>query len=60
MSTLPFDTHAFYTELVESRLAEKTAKAITKAISKIEMTKMDNLVTKHDLKELALVIYDRF
>ena len=52
MSTMPFDTHAFYTELVESGLAEKTAEALTKAVSKIELAKLEELATKRDLKEI--------
>lgn len=52
MSTMPFDTHAFYIELVESGLAEKTADALTKAVTKIEMAKIEELATKHDLKEM--------
>jgi hypothetical protein len=54
MSALPFDTHAFYTELVESGLAEKTAEALTKAVTKIELAKIEELATKRDLKELEL------
>jgi hypothetical protein len=54
MSAIPFDTHDFYTELVESGLAEKTATALTKAVAKIEQTKLDDLVTKRDLKEVQL------
>jgi hypothetical protein len=56
MSTLPFDTHAFYVELVESGLAEKTADALTKAVTKIEVAKIEELATKHDIKELDLKI----
>lgn len=52
MSTMPFDTHAFYIELVESGLAEKTADALTKAVTKIELAKIEELATKHDLKEM--------
>jgi hypothetical protein len=51
MSTVPFDTHAFYVELVESGLAEKTADALTKAITKIELAKLEDLATKRDLAE---------
>lgn len=56
MSALPFDTHAFYVELVESGLAEKTADALTKAVTKIEMAKIEELATKSDIKELELQI----
>jgi hypothetical protein len=56
MSTVPFDTHAFYVELVESGLAEKTANALTKAVTKIELAKLEDLATKRDLKELELKI----
>ncbi len=56
MSTVPFDTHAFYVELVESGLAEKTADALTKAVTKIELAKLEDLATKRDLKELELKI----
>lgn len=52
MSALPFDTHSFYTELVESGLAAQTAEALTKAVTKIEMAKLEELATKRDLKEL--------
>jgi len=52
MSALPFDTHAFYVELVESGLAEKTADALTKAVTKIELAKLEELATKRDLKEM--------
>ncbi|MFI3188857.1 hypothetical protein BCS42_14805 [Crenothrix sp. D3] len=52
MSALPFDTHAFYVELVESGLAEKTAEALTKAVTKIELAKLEELATKRDLKEM--------
>jgi hypothetical protein len=52
MSTIPFDTHSFYVELVESGLAEKTAEALTKAVTKIELAKVEELATKRDLKEM--------
>lgn len=52
MTTLPFDTYSFYTELVESGLPEKTADALTKAVTKIEQAKLDELVTKRDLAEV--------
>lgn len=52
MSSLPFDTHAFYVELVESGLAEKTADALTKAVTKIEMAKIEELATKRDIAEM--------
>ena len=52
MSSLPFDTHAFYVELVESGLAEKTAEALTKAVTKIEMAKIEELATKRDIAEM--------
>jgi hypothetical protein len=52
MSTIPFDTHAFYVELVESGLAEKTAEALTKAVTKIEMAKIEELATKRDIVEM--------
>ncbi|MDD1608704.1 MAG: CCDC90 family protein, partial [Methylococcaceae bacterium] len=50
------DTHAFYSELVESGLAEKTAEALTKAVTKIETAKLEELATKRDLKEIELKI----
>lgn len=56
MSALPFDTHNFYLELVESGLAEKTADALTKAVTKIELAKIEELATKSDIKELELKI----
>lgn len=56
MSAIPFDTHAFYSELVESGLAEKTADALTKAVTKIETAKLEELATKRDLKEIELKI----
>lgn len=59
MSALPFDTHAFYTELVESGLAEKTAEALTKAVTKIELAKIEELATKRDLKELEFKLESR-
>ena len=34
MSAIPFDSHEFYSELVQSGLAEKTADALTKAVVK--------------------------
>lgn len=52
----PFDTHAFYTELVESGLEEKTANALTKAVTKIEQAKLERLANKKDLKEIELKI----
>lgn len=54
MSSVPFDTHAFYVELVESGLPEKTANAVTKAVTQIEQAKLEDLATKRDLKELEL------
>ncbi len=51
MSAVPFDTHEFYVELVKSRLAEKTADALTKAVAKIEKAKLEDLATKRDLAE---------
>lgn len=52
MTTMPFDTYNFYTELVESGLPEKTADALTKAVAKIEQAKLDELATKRDITEL--------
>lgn len=52
MTTLPFDTYTFYTELVESGLPEKTADALTKAVTKIEQAKLEELVTRRDLAEV--------
>lgn len=49
MAAIPFDTHAFYAELVQSGLAEKTADALTKAVTKIEQAKYDDAVTNKDL-----------
>lgn len=54
MSTVPFDTHAFYVELVESGLAEKTADALTKAVTKIELAKLEELATKRDISEMKV------
>lgn len=56
MSAIPFDSHEFYSELVQSGLAEKTADALTKAVVKIEKAKLDELATKRDIKELELKI----
>lgn len=56
MTAIPFDTHEFYIELVQSGLAEKTATALTKAVTQIEQAKLDDLATKRDLKELELKI----
>ncbi len=56
MSAIPFDTYTFYDELVKSGLAEKTADALTKAVTKIEQAKIDELATKGDVKELELKI----
>ena len=52
MTSIPFDSHEFYSELVQSGLAEKTADALTKAVVKIEKAKLDDIATKRDLKEL--------
>lgn len=67
MTTIPFDTLQFSTDLIESGVPEKQATAITKAISKaqqeamtsvIEQVKhdyhLDEVATKRDLKELEL------
>ena len=54
MSNIPFDTHAFYVELVESGLAEKTADALTKAVTKIELAKLEELATKRDISEMKI------
>lgn len=56
MTAIPFDSHEFYSELVQSGLAEKTADALTKAVVKIEKAKLDELATKRDLKELEVKI----
>lgn len=56
MTAIPFDTYTFYDELVKSGLAEKTADALTKAVTKIEKAKIDELATKGDVKELELKI----
>lgn len=56
MSAIPFDTYSFYDELVKSGLAEKTADALTKAVTKIEQAKIDELATKRDIKELETKI----
>jgi hypothetical protein len=56
MTAIPFDSHEFYSELVQSGLAEKTADALTKAVVKIEKTKLDELATRRDLVELELKI----
>ena len=51
MSAIPFDSHEFYSELVQSGLPEKTADALTKAVAKIEKAKLDELATKRDLAD---------
>jgi CHASE3 domain sensor protein len=51
MTAIPFDSHEFYSELVQSGLAEKTADALTKAVVKIEKAKLEELTTKRDLAE---------
>lgn len=56
MTAIPFDTYTFYDELVKSGLAEKTADALTKAVTKIEKAKIDELATKSDLKDLEVKI----
>lgn len=56
MTAIPFDSHEFYSELVQSGLAEKTADALTKAVVKIEKAKLDELATKRDIKELEVKI----
>ena len=56
MSAIPFDTYTFYDELVKSGLPEKTADALTKAVTKIEQAKIDELATKRDIKELEVKI----
>ena len=56
MTAIPFDSHEFYSELVQSGLAEKTADALTKAVVKIEKAKLDDLATKRDIKELEVKI----
>ena len=50
MSSIPFDTYTFYDELVKSGLPEKTADALTKAVTKIEQAKIDELATKKDIE----------
>lgn len=50
MSTVPSDTHAFYLELVASGLAEQTADVLTKAVTKIELAKLEELATKRDIR----------
>jgi precorrin isomerase len=54
MSAIPFDTYTFYDELVKSGLAEKTADALTKAVTKIEQAKIEELATKQDIRESEL------
>lgn len=67
MTVMPFDTHEFYTELVQSGLAEKTADAITNAFSKAiqqsnenllsqikRQYRLDDCVTQYDLRKLEL------
>lgn len=56
MTAIHFDSHEFYSELVQSGLAEKTADALTKAVVKIEKAKLDELATKRDIKELEVKI----
>ncbi len=52
MTAIPFDSHEFYSELVQSGLAEKTADALTKAVVKIEKAKLDELATKRDIEQV--------
>jgi hypothetical protein len=65
MSTIPFDTLAFAAELIESGLPEKHANAIAKAVSKAQVSsieqvkhdyELDNIATKRDLKEMELAL----
>lgn len=51
MKAINFDSHEFYSALVESGVAEKTANALTKAVSRLENAKLDELTTKNDLAE---------
>ncbi len=52
--TIPFDTHAFIKELKSAGLSEEQAAALSKALSAFQSVHLDNLATKHDLRELEL------
>lgn len=69
MTTIPFDTLQFATDLIESGISEVQATAITKAVSKAQQEalstvinqvnhdyKLDEVATKHDIRELELKI----
>lgn len=56
--TIPFDTHAFIKELKSAGLSEEQAEAqaaaLSKALTAFQSAHLDNLATKHDLRELEL------
>lgn len=69
MTTIPFDTLQFATDLIESGISEVQATAITKAVSKAQQEalttvieqvkhdyKLDEVATQRDLKELELAL----
>ena len=69
MSSLPFDTLEFATELIASGLSDKHANAIAKAVNKAQQSSMtvvieqvkhdyqlDDIANKRDIRELELKI----
>ena len=69
MTTIPFDTLQFATDLIDSGIPEIQATAITKAVSKAQQEalttviervkhdyKLDEVATQRDLKEMELAL----
>ena len=56
MAGVIFDTHAFVKRLRESGFEENQAEALTEALRKAQEVHLEELATRHDLKETELKI----
>ena len=54
MASVIFDTYAFIKQLKKSGFEEIQAEALAEAFTKAQGTYLEELVTRHDLKELEL------
>jgi len=60
MTSITFDTHEFIKELKLSGFKEEQAEGLSSSFKKIQESQLEELATKHDIKELDLKIDNRF
>ncbi|MBF0135652.1 MAG: CCDC90 family protein [Magnetococcus sp. DMHC-1] len=56
MATVTFDTHAFVKRLKEAGFTDMQAEAMSDAVKTVQVSRLDELVTKRDLAAAKLEI----